>query len=256
MTFLLFIGIGKAYECSIKIVLLRVGIDTGCGGIHSPLLNKDGKFEFLPIPDKWFNVETRTYGNTKGRWGRFLEEYFPERRQAKAHRQAMHVDPEFKTYTYGDPTAPKRGLTKLQPGDLLVFYAGLEGWGFDCAPALYLVGCFRVKLAWVARDFSNENLRREFSKNFHVRHKKILKKDKKCLMLIKGDSKGSRLFRKAYLLGKRVRRKNGSYWQMITPEMEKVFGKFGGIGSLQRSTPCWVEDRLLANAEKFVEGLK
>src|SRR5580698_4892363 len=119
MTFLLFIGIGKAYECPMKIVLLRVGIDTGCGGIHSPLF-QDGMFEFLPIPDEWFGLDLRTYGNTKGRRGRFLKEYFPESRRAEAREQSMHVDPEFKTYTYGDPTPPKRRLSKLKPGDLLV----------------------------------------------------------------------------------------------------------------------------------------
>jgi len=37
--------------------------------------------------------------------------------------------------------------------------------------------------------------------------------------------------------------------------MEKIFGKFGGIGSLQRSTPRWVEDKLVNKAEKFVESL-
>ena len=33
-----------------NVVLLRVGIDTGSGGIHSPLF-QDGSFELVPIPD-------------------------------------------------------------------------------------------------------------------------------------------------------------------------------------------------------------
>jgi len=33
-----------------KAVLLRIGIDTGCGGIHRPLF-KDGSFEYVPIPN-------------------------------------------------------------------------------------------------------------------------------------------------------------------------------------------------------------
>ena len=33
-----------------QVVLLRVGIDTGSGGIHGPLF-ADGSFEYIPIPD-------------------------------------------------------------------------------------------------------------------------------------------------------------------------------------------------------------
>jgi hypothetical protein len=110
----------------VNVVLLRVGIDTGCGGIHSPLF-RDGAFEFVPIPDSR-GLDERTYGNSKGKAGRALAEYFPRREQEKARLQAMHVDPEFESFTYGDPTPPKRNLAQLKPGDLLVFYAGMEGW--------------------------------------------------------------------------------------------------------------------------------
>ena len=236
-----------------NVVLLRVGIDTGCGGIHSPLF-KDGTFEFVPIPDSR-GFDERTYGNTRGRMSRVFAEYFPERRQRHMTSSAMHVDPEFETFTYGDPTPPKRGLSKIKPGDLLVFYAGMEGWGHSQPPALYLAGYFRVELAGFATDFSRAQLRREFGQNYHVRHPKVFAAQRETLLLIKGG-KGSRLFRKAHLVGVTVRRSNGSYWQMITPKMKKVFGTFGGIGSLQRSTPRWVEEKLLSKAERFVEALQ
>ena len=235
-----------------NVVLLRVGIDTGCGGFHSPLF-EDRTFEFVPIPDG-LDQDERTYGNTRGRKGRSLVNYFPVRYQKRMASAAMHVDPEFETFTYGDPTPPKRGLADMQPGDLLVFYAGMEGWGHTQAPALYLAGYFRVELVGFAPDFPSEQLRKVFGRNYHVRHPKVFADQCEKLLLIKGG-KGSRLLRKAHLLGEKVRRDNGTYWQMITPKMEKVFGKFGGIGSLQRSTPRWVEDRLIDKAEKFVEGL-
>lgn len=235
-----------------NVVLLRVGIDTGCGGIHSPLF-EDGSFEFVPIPDGR-GLDKRTYGNSKGRAGRKFTEYFPLRKQEEQRTQAMHVDPEFETFTYGDPTPPKRGLARMQPGDLLVFYAGMEGWGHAQPPALYLAGYFRVKLAGFASDFSLPQLRKEFGRNFHVRHPKVFAIDRDNLVLIKGG-KGSRLLRKAHLVGETVRRTDGSYWQLITSRMEKVFGKFGGIGSLQRSTPRWVGERLIGRAEKFVQSL-
>jgi hypothetical protein len=235
-----------------NIVLLRVGIDTGCGGIHSPLFS-DGTFEFVPIPDSR-GLDERTYGNSKGRTRRAFAEYFPKRKQEEARSQAMHIDPEFESFTYGDPTPPKRGLAKMQPGDLLVFYAGMKGWGHDAPPALYLAGMFRVKLVGFAGNFTPEQLQREFRQNFHVRHPAVFACDRETLVLIKGG-KGSRLFRKAHLLGKTYARKNHPGWQLITPKMAKVFGKFGGIGSLQRSTPRWVEDQLVSKAEKFVESL-
>ena len=118
--------------------MLRVGIDTGSGGTHGPLF-EDGSFEFIPIPDT-SGVEPRTYGSTVGRKGRKLAECLPERLQAKMRNQSVHADPEFDTFTYGDPTAPKAGLRRLEEGDMLVFYCGLEGWGFESAPALYVVG--------------------------------------------------------------------------------------------------------------------
>ena len=102
-----------------QVVLLRVGIDTGSGGIHGPLL-ADGSFEFIPIPDG-FRIDSRTYGNALGRYGRPFVDYFPGGRRSEVAGCSMHVDPEFETFTYGDPTPPKRGLRRLQPGDLLVF---------------------------------------------------------------------------------------------------------------------------------------
>jgi hypothetical protein len=235
-----------------SVVLLRVGIDTGCGGIHSPLF-EDGTFEFVPIPDRSGRDE-RTYGNSRGLKGRVFTEYFPTSRRARMSSQAMHVDPEFEMFTYGDPTPPKRNLAQLKPGDLLLFYAGMEGWECERPPALYLAGCFRVEMAGFATAFSPDRLRREFQHNYHVRHPTVLADQRDRLVLIKGG-KGSRLFQQAHLVGETVRRSNGSPWQLITPQMEKVFGKFGGIGSLQRSTPRWVEGPLADIAEAFVESL-
>jgi len=107
----------------VNVVLLRVGIDTGCGGIAGPIFD-DRRFEFLPITSD-HHVRGRTYGKLSGRHKRKLIEYFPERLQAKMRDCFVHDDPEFNTYTYGDPTRPKQSLRKLQNGDLLVFYAGL-----------------------------------------------------------------------------------------------------------------------------------
>jgi hypothetical protein len=101
-----------------------------------------------------FGVNTDTYANTKGRRARALIDYFPDH-----------------SFTYGDPTGPKAGLRKLTRGDLLVFYAGLEGWDCRRAPALYIIGYFEVVNAGLATQFDRQEIARDFRNNFHVRHK-------------------------------------------------------------------------------------
>ncbi len=61
-------------------VLLRVGIDAGCGGIQGPLF-QDGTFEFICIPDRK-GVNVHTYGNMIGKRGEPVVRYFPETRRA------------------------------------------------------------------------------------------------------------------------------------------------------------------------------
>ena len=79
-----------------NVVLLRIGIDTGSGGIHGPLF-ADGTFEYIPIPDGQ-DVDERTYGNTIERHGRRLIEYFPPSMRERMAHQPMHVDPEFESF--------------------------------------------------------------------------------------------------------------------------------------------------------------
>ena len=97
-----------------QVVLIRVGIDTGAGGIHGPLF-ADGSFEYIPIPDKFggAGVDSRTYGTTLGRKGRPLVDYFPTRLRAKYKDQPIHFDPEFESFTYGDPSQLKSRLRLL-----------------------------------------------------------------------------------------------------------------------------------------------
>src|SRR5262249_8269170 len=100
-----------------QVVLLRVGIDAGCGGIQGPMF-EDGSFDFVCIPDNQ-GVSVHTYGNMLGRGGKPLAGYFAEARRKVMAERHVHVDPEFETFTYGDPTPPKRSLRNLKPGDLL-----------------------------------------------------------------------------------------------------------------------------------------
>ena len=181
-----------------RVVLLRVGIDAGCGGIQGPLF-EDGSFEFVCIPDN-NGVSAHTYGTMLGRDGKPLAGYFAEGRRKVMAGKHVHHDPEFETFTYGDPTTPKRSLRHLRPGDFLAFYCGLQGWDAgggwkrDRRPALYLAGYFEVALAGMAGEFDGEALQTEFGKNFHVRYHAVFEQQKDDLVLVKGGP-GSRLFR-------------------------------------------------------------
>jgi hypothetical protein len=235
-----------------KIAFLRVGVDSGCGGIQGPVF-ATGDFEFIPIPDERM-LDSRTYGNTKGQGGRFLAEFFPLGRRARMASQPMHVDPEFVTFTYGDPTVPKRGLRKLQEGDLLVFYAGLEGFQHMNPPGLYLIGYFEVAMAGLASIFSPAEISTHFAKNFHVRHTNLFAQQVNYLVLVKGGE-GSRLYQKAHLFSVTVRQNGKPPLKIISPAMRQVFGQFGKKYSFQRSPTRWVEPAYVNAAANYVRAL-
>jgi hypothetical protein len=242
-----------------QVVLLRVGIDSGCGGIQGPLF-EDGTFEFICIPDRK-RVSTHTYGSLLGKDGEPFVKYFPRAQRAAVARQHVHVDPEFDTFTYGDPTTPKRSLRKLKPGDFLVFYCGLQEWDSACGwnsvvkPALYLAGYFEVATAGMAVDFDKRTLKREFGQNFHVRHPTVLKQQLNDLVLVKGGP-GSRLFCKAHQISSVGRDRAGKPLKVLSDGMQKVFGSFGGRIAIQRSPPRWVEPQFVEQAICFIRELE
>jgi hypothetical protein len=219
-------------------------------------LFQSGAFEYIPIPDGDDEDEDeRTYGNTVGRYGKKLIEYFPGTRKIKNANQSIHYDPEFTTFTYGDPTPPKAGLRHLQQGDLLVFYCGLEGWGFKSEPALYLVGYFEVLAAGRAGDFSTQKLETLFGENYHVRHRDVYECQKEKLVLIKGSSQ-SRLLKKAVCISEKGRDRLGRPLKVLSIEMQRIFGDFGGKISIQRSPPRWISPAHVTRAAEFIRSLE
>ncbi len=242
-----------------QVVLLRVGIDAGCGGIQGPLF-KDGTFDFVCIPDNK-GVSVHTYGNMVGRGGKPLTDYFAESRRKGMAEQHVHVDPEWETFTYGDPTIPKRSLRYLQPGDILAFYCGLQewdaegGWNKDHRPALYLAGYFEVALAGMAGSFEQKLLTTEFGRNFHVRYPTVFRQQKDDLVLVKGGA-GSRMFQRAHRISSEGKDRAGKPLKVLSPDMQKVFGDFSGHISIQRSPPRWVDASFVDRAIRFLKDLE
>lgn len=239
-----------------QVVLLRVGIDTGSGGIHGPLF-RDGSFEYIPIPDCFGGqgVDKRTYGSVRGTGHRSLVDYFPEARRGKMFAQPIHFDPEFETCTYGDPTPNKASLRRLSEGSLLVFYAGLKGWDFDCPAALHIIGYFEVARAGIATSFSEAELDRLFRNNFHAMHREVFEDQKDRLVLVKGST-NSRLLERAVRISSVGADKSGQRLHRLSLEMQKVFGDFGGNTGIQRSPPRWVKSEFTRGAAEFVLALR
>jgi hypothetical protein len=237
-----------------KIAILRVGIDTGSGGIHGPLF-LDGSFEYIPIPDDK-KPGLPTYAEMQGKHGRPLIEYFPARLHERMQDQCVHHDPEFHTFTYGDPTSPKAGLRHLDAGDLLVFYCGLQGWDFHSDPALYLMGYFEIALSGRASTFSRATLRELFQGNAHFlrseSHSDLVEEDP---VLVKGTT-DSRLLKKAVRISTTGCDKSGKPLKILSPAMQKVFGKFDGKLSFQRSPTRWVDQDSIQRAAEFVRSLE
>jgi Nucleotide modification associated domain 3 len=167
--------------------------------------------------------------------------------------QSMHVDPEFISFTYGDPTRPKAGLRRLVTGDLLVFYAGLRGYHCDVPPALYIVGYFEVEFAGLACDLTEEQIH-ACSGNFHVCHQTIFLNQRDRLVLIKGGA-GSRLLTKAVKISVPGQDRSGRPLKVLSSEMQRIFGDFNGRPSIQRSPPRWVDSGHVSGAARFVRGL-
>jgi hypothetical protein len=233
-----------------NVVLLRVGIDSGSGGMQGPLF-ADGSFELIPIPDN--KGHGPIYGTALGVKGMPLSRYFSAPRQGLIATRSMHLDPEFETFTYGDPTSPKASLRKLKPGDVLVFYAGLEGWDHNSSAALYIVGYFVVEWAGVAGTAPEEEIRK-CGGNFHVKYEQVYQEQRNRLVLVRGGA-GSRLLTKAHCISSLSKDRAGNPLKIISPEAQSIFGDFGGRISLQRSPPRWVVPQFVKRAQAFVEGL-
>lgn len=242
-----------------RVVLLRVGIDSGCGGIQGPLF-QDGSFEFICIPDNQ-GVSIHKYGTCFSKNGIPYAEYFPLSQRKKMAEKHVHLDPEFETFTYGDPTPPKRSLRKLESGDHLIFYCGLQeweetsGWQHEQCPGLYIVGHFVVAIAGMAADFTKQTLQDEFSQNFHVRYASVFKVQREQLVLVKGGP-GSRLLKRAHKISSEGTDCTGKRLKVLSPKMQTIFGDFHGKVSIQRSPPRWVDSTFVDTAISFMRSLE
>ncbi len=218
-------------------LLLRVGIDSGCGGTLGPIF-PDGTFEYVPIPEssQYLSPRSLYFRDLPARHGGMLAQYVP----AKYREAAAHYDPEFETFTYGDPTRNKRAqLLRLDDGDLLVFYAGLSPVESRAASRLYIIGYFTVASvesisaanSWPPPNFSH------LLGNAHLRRNR----PDDGLVVVCGHARASRLLDRAIAISDEA--------QTATTEVEN---RIGVHGSLKRAIGRWVPSECVAKAVDWI----
>jgi hypothetical protein len=183
-----------------RAVAINVAANTQLPGVRGPIY-PDGRFEYVPIPEREPTADqVPTYGDLD------LDLDVPP----ELHDRRVHLDPEFAgvhgatTYTYGDEHGVKAGpLSRLEPGDVLLFYAtlSLQGDPDGAAPwvlpdwGAYLIGAFRVAEVWTGEAFgalpSDHPARERLASNAHLRRERP-----DAEVLVRGDDR-SRLFDRA-----------------------------------------------------------
>lgn len=230
-----------------KALLLRVGIDKGFDGILGPIFS-DGSFEYIPIPETDLNShETRTYANTKGRFGKYLSFYLPE----KSKNKKIHFDPEFQTFTYGDIKTKAKYLSKLKKDDLIVFYAGLTPFNTsNYDEALYIIGYFTIKEIIEFKKLRTDEKRiysKKYSNNAHIKRIKL----EEDLVIVVGNPSKSKLLSKGILISKKKLDKRGRTYHAVSPELERSLKI---KGSIQRSIPPRIiKENEIDNLKKLIE---
>lgn len=211
-------------------MLLRVGIDKGTDGTLAPIF-EDGSFEYIPISEgDPQSKEDRTYRNTIGRSGKPLSTYLPKR----IENRTMHFDPEFESFTYGDPTSKRTSLLKLEKDDLLVFYAGLTPFrNRKYKEALYIIGYFTIENVIDFNQLTEKEIEKCYQfypNNAHLKRSY----DTKDLVMVVGCKDKSKLLDRAILISQTKYSKNRRPYQVLSGKMEKLLGI---SGSIQRSIP-------------------
>lgn len=165
--------------------LVRVGVDSSYGGWNAPVDPRSGSFVYVPVPEN-DNTEmrkglTQSFSAIYPQVEDFFQNYSSSVHELykfknQLYGKIMHLDPDFQHLSYGDReytegssgmTKKVRGLSllKVQPGDVLAFYAGLRSVmaPFDLVYAL--IGIITVKNMVYADTVSPS----QWNENAHTR---------------------------------------------------------------------------------------
>lgn len=181
-----------------RTVAINVAANTNLPGFRGPIY-PDGRFEYVPIPEREpTRVPVPTYADLE------LTVPIPD----AVRETPVHLDPEFSGYprcsadTYGDEHGVKAGpLSRLEPGDYLLFYATLSLRGDPEAASdwiapdwgAYVIGEFEVERVFADPDVADldRQWRERFSNNAHLKRETV-----DARVLVAGEP-ASRLYERA-----------------------------------------------------------
>lgn len=220
-----------------KALLLRVGIDKTYGAL-SPVF-ADYSYKYIPIyyldKKEVEKNETRTYRDLG--FDMFLH--------TKLRDKKVHLDPEFDSFTYGDPGWLKRSsLLKLRKGDLLVFYIGGKQIDTNKPDGCFIIGYFQVDIVADWNSLSKgqrATTKSAFAKNAHI----ISSKSKTNVVLVKGTNQSKQLRQCIPITERNKRASNPPYLTSIS-----IQKSLGIRGFIVRAVPIWIHD------SKHLENLR
>jgi hypothetical protein len=168
-------------------LLVRVGVDHSSGSWNGPVDTTSRKFVYVAIQESSpvHPGYEKPYAALSPTLVQFGAELPPHLRACH-----MHLDPDFEHLTYGDQGERAKQLrNNLDPGDLVVFYAGLADKSGAAGLVYALIGLFVVERIVLAVEMPDKDRDR----NAHSR--RILARDAEDVIVCAQISKSGRLDR-------------------------------------------------------------
>ncbi|MBC8235772.1 hypothetical protein H8E77_40000 [bacterium] len=154
--------------------LVRIGIDKTYGRWNAPVDPDNGKFVYVPIPEKHLfidGLETRYFDFIPDLEKFAIDHNLDLYNDLKFPRGLIdanaHLDPDFRFLTYGDAGKGRgSGISKLDEGDFIAFYSGLQPIKITPDNLFYaLTGLFVIhNILWTSEIPKNK-----FHENAHTR---------------------------------------------------------------------------------------
>ena len=187
-----------------KIYIANVGVNAhhkSKYGLISPIF-ENGTFEFIPIKEnsKISGEHILKYRDLKCSISNDkLIKYFPKNKREKLVNLAVHYDPEFETFTYGDIIDPKNprssNLQNIEKGDFLFFIASLtkyrEGYFLRDSAAFYFIGYLEVVML-IIEEKDLLAYKNDISNNAHYRWYIDNLTEVGDFLIVKGSEKSKR----------------------------------------------------------------
>lgn len=206
-----------------KGLLVRVAADQSKGGgsWNGPAEASTGNFAYVAIPEEGLTHPglAKPFALVKPAVASFGAELPTRLAQAE-----MHLDPDFEHLTYGDQGARAKQIrTKLSPGDLLVFYAGLRDIG-SSSLTYGVIGLYVIeRIDWAAAVPSER-----WHENAHTR--RLLPANASDIVVVARAGESGRLERYLPI---------GAYRERAYRVRAELLDEWGGLsvrdGYLQRS---------------------